>query len=160
MQNNPGLLFLTEGPPLDQIIGRAVDTSLPSIVSAEGRRTISHTHPDVFQAARPSFLLMYICCRGATVQLSLLSCVSGHLRNGNDVKTIGKNVKDSFKSCVSAAFARVLYLHSTQASPQNEQNIKLSLPSEAFTLKEHYIKISKQRSDALNSQVMSVASTS
>lgn len=94
MQNNPGLLFLTEGPPLDQIIGRAVDTSLPSIVSAEGRRTISHTHPDVFQAARPSFLLMYICCRGATVQLSLLSCVSGHLRNGNDVKTIGKNVKD------------------------------------------------------------------
>lgn len=94
MQNNPGLLFLTEGPPLDQIIGRAVDTSLPSIVSAEGRRTISHTHPDVFQAARPSFLLMYICCRGATVQLSLLSCVSGNLRNGNDVKTIGKNVKD------------------------------------------------------------------
>lgn len=94
MQNNPGLLFLTEGPPLDQIIGRAVDTSLPSIVSAEGRRTISHTHPDVFQSARPSFLLMYICCRGATVQLSLLSCVSGHLRNGNDVKTIGKNVKD------------------------------------------------------------------
>lgn len=94
MQNNPGLLFLTEGPPLDQIIGRAVDTSLPSIVSAEGRRTISHTHPDVFQSARPSFLLMYICCRGATVQLSLLSCVSGNLRNGNDVKTIGKNVKD------------------------------------------------------------------
>lgn len=93
MQNNPGLLFLTEGPPLDQIIGRAVDTSLPSIVSAEGRRTISHTHPDVFQSARPSFLLMYICCRGTTVQLSLLSCVSGHLRNGNDVKTIGKNVK-------------------------------------------------------------------
>ena len=53
MQNNPGLLSLTEGPPLDQIIGRAVDTSLPSIASAGGRHTISHTHPDVFQSGSP-----------------------------------------------------------------------------------------------------------
>lgn len=60
MQNNRGLLFLTEGPPLDQIIGQAVDISLPSIVSAEGRRAISHTHPDVFHLARPSFLLIYL----------------------------------------------------------------------------------------------------
>ncbi len=31
MQNNRGLLFLTEGPPLDQIIGQAVDLSFVSV---------------------------------------------------------------------------------------------------------------------------------
>lgn len=60
MQNNWRLLSLTEGPPLDQIIGRAVDISLPSIMSAEGRHSISHTHPDVFLLASLSFFLMYL----------------------------------------------------------------------------------------------------
>lgn len=48
MQNNRGLLFLTEGLPLDQIIGQAVDISLPSILSAEGTDTPSHTHIQMF----------------------------------------------------------------------------------------------------------------
>lgn len=60
MQNNAGLLFLTEGPPLDQIIGQAVDSALPSAASAGGGRAISHTRPDVFHSPRPSVLLIYL----------------------------------------------------------------------------------------------------
>lgn len=56
MQNNRGLLFPTEGPPLDQIMDQAVDIYLPSILSAEGR--LYHTPIQMFvQLASLSFLL-------------------------------------------------------------------------------------------------------
>lgn len=93
MQNKRGLLFRTEGPPLDQIIGQAVDISLPSIVSTEGAHTISHSHPDVFHLARPSFLLMNLlpdCGCPPPAPPALFSLNSDHLYSQDQHNTISE----------------------------------------------------------------------
>lgn len=70
-----GFCFWTEGPPLDQIIGQAVDNSLPSIVSAEGRR-FSPTRPDVLHLAHLSLRLK--CCRSSNIGRSKLTDSDQH----------------------------------------------------------------------------------
>lgn len=108
MQNNRGLLFLTEGPPLDQIIGQAVDISLPSIVSAEGRRTISHTHADAFHLARLSFLLIYLRARVLQLSLALFShafLVTCAMKINITAVTQSSKLKRATTSSVHTAFA-------------------------------------------------------
>lgn len=75
MHNNGGLLFRTEGPPLDQIIGQAADIALPSTLSAEGIRIISHTFPGVFPFGSPiTFhdVLLPCCCSFAVLFHAIL----------------------------------------------------------------------------------------
>lgn len=47
VQNTPALLFPAEGPPLEQIIGRAVDTALAFKLSAGTGGIIPHTPPQM-----------------------------------------------------------------------------------------------------------------
>lgn len=80
MQNNRGLLFLTEGPPLDQIIGQAVDISLPSIVSTQVIDTLSLTQIQMIFIWLPYNSSWYVCCQSTSFKfVPFFSCISSHL---------------------------------------------------------------------------------